>query len=365
MLDIRDHGGKFGGMGLVKDTKIAVARLSPPSLPAKKVNSYSYIQSSTGYTLNYDPISDVVIHSHYNSGSTPPCKIFNRSTAKIIKDISPATGFSGAFLYRPALGRIYANFNSSGSLSIKSIADSGNAIIVSIPSRFIGKIIKHTDSYVIYWYNGELLKLDISTMTVTVVAVFGSNASIVTVAGWDKVLIRDSSTGRIRFVTLEGSEVGSVVSQYPIGWLVYHAPTNTLKSVGSEYGTSGGHFFYTYNVETLALISKVRLSTYNNVSTGVGDVASYDPISGQVMGGIGDANGISYVALFVINLDGSLKIPDGLVTTGWIDIESFPYVRYRHTFCPTENGGYALDYFTENQYYNYLQRITMNQIWEG
>lgn len=370
MLDIRDHGGSFGGE-LSKGMSLKVGDLTPTSLPVRRGNVYTYTYSSTGLATRYDPISETVLHTHYVTGDRISVKLLNKDTAQFIRQFEPYLGFGTLFAHRPSAGRVYGN-NSVSINSIVAVSDqNGASKLAEIPNKYVQSIIKYEGDEMWFFTNAELQKVNLATMTVTSIATgFGSNAVAKKIENYDKFIVINSTVSpQTKLVDINGNVVAStsnLPSHLSGGWF-YHAPTNTFKTIGYKYGSSstGGHYFVTINPSTLSIISEVRLSRYESVSVSSFDSVSYESNDKQFTMLIGEANGQSHVVLFSIKDDGSLKLPNDLITSTWFPFTSFPNFKSRGQFVAVPGGSFALDFYTDNNYYYYMHRIYTTYKWEG
>ncbi|WP_144700217.1 hypothetical protein [Fictibacillus phosphorivorans] len=376
MIDIREHGGIFGEGKYRKGSEIFAGYLKPASLPKTKANFQIYIQSSTGLSGSYDNAEDILLITN-SSYSSSNLRFVNSKTLEQIKVLSPSTDYSGNIpskrfwqtrVYRAARARYYATYNtySSGIEEVQIQRDTDAALIATLTGTGIDIVLKLVNDYVVYYhdYANKIEKIDLINDIKTTIKQLNSGDVIQKVFGWDKFIVKNGSTSYLH--NLEGIQVGTISSAISLNnGLFYHAPTNTIKAIGFEYGSSGGHFFYTWNADTFVLVSRVRLSTYASVSVGMGQAYFHSKTGGLAVE-MGDANGVYYTVTFRVKSDGTLDDIANLVTTGWFNFNKIPSIRCGTAITSIANDGLVnYEGETSNQYYYFPQKISPYFTLEG
>jgi hypothetical protein len=280
IIDIRAHGGQFGGGKYRKNSKIPATVLSPPSVPIyAKSNWTLYTQTSSTLSLSYDPFEDVIIGTHFSTSTetriirSKPNDLKPISNIGVYSDNSgnnPSTLLANCQVYVSSLNKYYATYYTypSGQTQIRVFNANTGMQINTIYSTGIDVVLTRTSEYVIYFssYWKKIHKLNFIDDTVTVIADLSSytSPSCHKVFGWDKIIITSGSNSYL--YNLDGTYTGITIPNTNVqAPAFYHPPSNSIIRLKYVYNTNGGHYIEKYNPTNFSLIASYRLTNRNSV----------------------------------------------------------------------------------------------------
>jgi hypothetical protein len=280
IIDIRAHGGQFGGGKYRKNSKIPATVLSPPSVPVYALSDwYLYAYTSNNLSLNYDEFEDMIIGTH-NSSSTEARIIRSRpSDLKAISAVnvySDNSGNSGSTLlshcpiYVSSLNKYYCHYYTypTGYTQIRVFNATTGSLIKTIYDIGINVVLLRTADYAICFsaYYKKIFRLNFADDSITVIADLASytNPACYKVFGWDKVIITDGSNSRL--YNFDGTYTGiTIPNTNVISPAFYHAPSNSIIRLKYIYNSNGGHYMEKYNPSNFLLIASYKLTNRNSV----------------------------------------------------------------------------------------------------
>jgi hypothetical protein len=282
IIDIRAHGGAFGGGKYRKGSKISAGVLTPPNVPLHAMSNFTlYTYTSTSLSVSYDPYEDVILGTYFNASNSSnivrckPSDLKSIAVTSVYSDNSgnnPSVYLRNAPIYVSSMNKYYATYYTypSGYTEIRVFNASTGSQIKTISYTGFDVILSRTADYVIYFnqYNKKIHKLTFADDSITVITDLNSYTSpfVYKVHGWNKVIITDGGFSRI--FNLDGTYTGTTISNTNIqSPAFYHPPTNTIIALKYVYGTNGGHYMEKYNPTNFSLIASYKLTNRNQVST--------------------------------------------------------------------------------------------------
>ncbi|OAT74566.1 hypothetical protein [Parageobacillus thermoglucosidasius] len=321
IIDVRAHGGVFGGGKYRKGSKISAGVITPPNVPLYAISNFTlYTYTSSTLSVSYDPYEDVIIGTNFNSSSNSiitrckPSDLKSIASTTVYSDNSgnnPSVHLANVPIYLSSANKYYATYARypDGYTEIRVFNASTGSQIKTISYTGIDVVLSRTADYVIYYnaYNKKIHKLNFADDSVTVVTDLNSyvSPSVVKVHGWDKLIITDGSQSRL--FNYDGTYTGTTIPVANIPTpAFYHQPSNTIIGLKYYYGSSGGHYMEKYNPTNFSLIASYKLTNRNQVtSSGWGTNVYYDSAMKVLLAVLYD-NGSYYVYAFPIADDGTI-----------------------------------------------------------
>jgi hypothetical protein len=372
IIDIRAHGGQFGGGKYRKNSKIPATVLSPPSVPVYAKSDWSlYTYTSSTLSLSYDPFEDVIIGTHFSSSTetriirSKPNDLKAISNVGVYSDNSgnnPSTKLSNCQVYVSSLNRYYATYAvyPTGQSEIRVFNANTGSVIKYINNTGIDVILTRTSEYVIYFssYWKKIFKLTFADDSVIVISDLSSYnmTSCYTVTGWDKVIITDGSNSRL--YNLDGTYTGITIPNINVmSPAFYHPPSNSIIRLKYNYGTNGGHFIELYNPTNFSLIASYRLTNRNSVfNSGWRGSNPYYDSKNKILLVAYEDYGEKYVIALPIANNGTIVGWDYGDTSG-NQFTKFGRVEGGNMALPVHDGLVCYQKEIADYYYKYLQTV--------
>jgi hypothetical protein len=320
IIDIRAHGGMFGGGKYRKGSKISAGVLTPPNVPVHAISNFAlYTYTTMSLSVFYDPYEDVILGTYFNGSTSSnivrckPSDLKSIAVTSVYSDNSgnnPSVHLANVPIYLSSVNKYYATYvrYPDGYTEIRVFNASTGSLIKTISYTGFDVILSRTADYVIYYsaYNKKIHKLNFSDDSVTVVAdlVSYTSPSVVKVYGWDKVIITDGSNSRL--YNFDGTYTGiTIPNTNVISPAFYHASSNSIVRLKYIYNTNGGHYMEKYNPSNFSLIASYKLTNRNQIIGGWGTNVYYDSAMKVLLAVLFD-NGNYYVYAFPIADDGTI-----------------------------------------------------------
>jgi hypothetical protein len=348
IIDIRAHGGQFGGGKYRKNSKIPATVLSPPSVPVyAKSNWYLYTYTSSNLSLSYDAFEDMLIGTH-NSSSTETRVIRSRpnnlASISAVNIYSDNSGNSGSTLsaqcpiYVSSLNKYYVHYYTypSGNSQIRVFNATTGTQTNTLYNVGLDVVLSRTADYAICFnaYHKKIFRLNFADDSITVITDLSSyiNPSCHKVIGWDKVIIFDNSSSKL--FNLDGTYTGiTIPNQNILSLAFYHSPSNSIIRLKYLYSSNGGHYMEKYNPTNFSLIASYRLTNRNSVFNGAFLGQPYYDAQNKILIVAYQDYGENFITVFPIADDGTI--------VGWNygDTSGNEFTKYGRV----EGGGYSVN----------------------
>jgi hypothetical protein len=371
VIDIRAHGGVFGGGKYRKNSKIPATVLSPPNIPVYALSDwYLYAYTSTNLSLNYDAFEDMIIGTHNSSGieariiRSRPSDLKSISAVNVYSDNSgnnPSTPLGSAPIYVSSLNKYYCNYVTypTGQTQIRVFNATTGSQINTLYNVGIDAVLSRTADYAICFsgYYKKIFRLNFADDSITVIADLTSYASpaCYKVFGWDKVIITDGSNSRL--YNFDGTYTGiTIPNTNVISPAFYHAPSNSIIRLKYVYGSNGGHYMEKYNPSNFSLIASYKLTNRNSVYNSNWLGHPYYDSQNKILLVAYEDYGYRAVTLFPIADDGTIVGWNYGDTTG-NEFNKFGRVEGGAFAVPISNGLVCYQKEISGNYSKYLQTV--------
>lgn len=348
MIDIRAHGGQFGGGKYRKGSKVPATALLPPNAPIyAKSDWYLYAYTSSNLSLSYDAFEDMIIGTH-NSSSTESRIIRSRpnsltliSAVNISSDNSgnnPSTLSAQCPIYVSSLNKYYVHFYtySAGGTQIRVFNATTGAYINTLYNVGIDLVLSRTANYAIIFsaYYKKIFKLNFADDSIVVITDLSSyiNPFAHKVVGWDKIIVLDNASSKL--FNLDGTYTGITIPNQNIkSPAFYHPQSNSIIGLKYLYSSNGGHYMEKYNPTNFSLISSYRLTNRNGIYSGAFHGQPYYDNQNKILLVAYEDYGERFITVFPMADDGTIA--------GWNygDTSGNQFTKYGRV----EGGGYSVN----------------------